>query len=223
MKAQQTSKRTASIFGLGIIALSISGFGTIAAADDAKLPGWNDHDYLISFSGNAVRKNVREKLYVAETAYTDMPDSAGNVALTCVNGALSVAVAFKPVDMKAFVEENHTTRGWSFKLITMKIDGKRQELNKWMYMHSLGVAIPRKKSDRAKIYNAVLRGQNVTLDMDFRDAVDLHLPAPNQGFNEFGGACGMGILKDQPHKLTVEPGDIFLGETVSFNTTDHGQ
>lgn len=207
-----------SIFGLGIIE-----FGAIATADDTKIPGWNDHDYLISFSGNAIQKRVREQLYVAETIYTDVPDSSGNIAMTCVNGSLSVAVAFKPVDMKAFVEENHTTRGWSFKLITMKIDGKRQELHKWMYLHSLGVAIPRKKSDRAKIYNAVLRGQPVTLDMDFRDAVDINLPAPNQAFNEFGGACGMGILKDQPHRLTVEPGDVFLGETVSYNTTDHGE
>lgn len=207
-----------------LVVLAVSGLGLAYTANayPDKVPGWQVHDYLITFSGNVAHKEARERQYIAETVYSDIPDSSGNVAMTCVDGQLSVAVAFKPVDMKKFVEENHRTRGWSFKLITMEIDGERQKLNKWMYLHSLGVAIPRKKSDRAKIYNSIIRGHDVVVDLDFRDAVTLNLPQPNQGFNEFGGACNMGIYKDQEHKTYLEEGDIFLGEVVDFNSTDHG-
>ncbi len=213
MRIRQMAFLTALFLGAGI---------SSSADDTEKLPGWYKYEYLLNFEGNFVKKRDREKLYIAETIYTDIPNSPGNVAMTCVNGKLSVAVAFEPVDMKAFVEENTTTRGWSFKLIPMKIDGKRQELHKWMYLHSLSVAIPRKSSDRAKIYNSVIRGDSVILDMDFKPQIELNLPSPNQAFNEFGSACGMGILKNNPKKIILEPGDVFLGETLNYSTVDHG-
>jgi len=165
---------------------------------------WQHHDYVMEFSGSAVKKKAREKQFLAETIYTNKSDARGNVAITCINEVYTVSVSYKPIDMEDFVVNNRTTKRWRTRKVEMKVNGEVQKMNDWTYLPKIGVFLPRKKSDRAKIYNAAIKGDAISLNMDFKEAFPLILPKPNKAFKEFGGACGMGLNKDKPHKTYIE-------------------
>ena len=181
------------------IALGLTVFGSqIAYADSPESAAtWQAYDYYVSFSGNAVKKKARHQRFLTETLYTDQYDDVGNVAFTCINELLTVSVAYKPIDMKDFIKNHRTSRRWKTRRAEIEIDGKLQKMNDWTYLPKYGIVISRKRSDGAKIYNAAIRGQTVTMDFDFKKPIELILPKPNIDFAEFGGPCGMGKYKNK--------------------------
>jgi len=204
--------RYAKIFGIGCALVGISQYAF--GDDENAIPSWQNHEYVVEFSGSGVKKKARDKQFVAETIFTDQSDMPGNVAMTCINEVFTVAVAYKPLDLKDFIVNHRTSRRWRTRKVEMTIEGELQKMNEWTYLPKFGVAIPRKKSDRAKVYNAAIRGQSILLNMDFRESIKLILPKPNTEFAEFGGACGMGNNKNRPHKVTVDDSGVLVDDAL---------
>ena len=117
----------------------------------------------------------------------------GSVAFMCLNGELMVAVAEEDVPIR------HVGRLWNRPKLRntqarLIINGERQEAKDWSWARRHHIMLPQSKSDRAKIYNAVLRGHKVELDFSrFPEPLALYLPPSDATFRSFGQECGMGV------------------------------
>lgn len=192
-----------------IIVFALFGADQMANANSPESePSWQGYNYYVEFSGSAVKKKARDRKFVTETIYTDLNEQPGNVAFTCINELLTVSVAYKPLDLKDFIKNHRTSRRWKTRMAEVTIDGELQKMNSWTYLPKYGVAISRKRSDGAKLYNAAIRGQSVIFDFDFKKPVELILPKPNMDFAEFGGPCGMGKYKDSPQKIRIDTSNL---------------
>lgn len=204
-------------FYTAIFLLAMLGCGPSAIASDTKVNNWQYHEYAIQFSGNLVKKEAKKKSFAAETIFTNLPDTQGNIAITCVNSLMTVMVAYEAIDMDDFVRNNRTSKHWRTRKIAMKIDGKQQRLHNWTYLPKLGVLLPQKKSDRSKIYNAAIRGQTITVGADFKKSITLNLPKPNTYFAQFGSACGLGNGRSDQGNPTPQQSDVKAKAVATFD------
>ncbi len=186
MKNLTTAKQIffTTIFVLGIIALPAT------AQENVAVNTWESFDMTMHYSGNAYTKKRRATIDEGEIVHTTSDTSSG-LMFSCLEGRLFVAVSWKPQDFRtSFTKTSGRRKG---RKLDMKLDGgEKNTLGYWIYKPSLGAVSSRKRSQAAKLYNAVVRKQKVTLYIESKKPVVLDLPKPNRAFAEFGAACGIG-------------------------------
>ena len=72
------------------------------------------------------------------------------------------------------------------------INGEKVSYNQWTYVPKNKVLLARKQSDTNAIYNAVVKGDEVSIKVSGMKMVKLNLPSKDDAFAEFGGAGNLG-------------------------------
>ena len=178
-----------AIIGTSILMLSTS----LASAQEAGTypeNSWDDFDMSMRYSGSAYTKTQRATIDKGEVIYTTDANQNG-VMFTCLAGRLYVAASVEPRDFRETFLQASSRR--KYKYVDMRLnDGKKIGLGTWIYKPSLDSISSMKRPQAAKLYNAVIRKQKVTLFVSSKKPIMLNLPKPNQTFAEFGAACGLG-------------------------------
>ncbi len=153
---------------------------------------WVSQQYKVMFTGNGIKKDHRYKPYPAEILYTTAFDAPGNVAIHCVNGVMTASVGMEPVDFSEILSDWLSSQRSKSRMPTMKINGERIDAGTWRYVQRFKLLHPGRPHISKKLYNAAIRGETVTLSLDFGNEVTLVLPKPNRDFAHFGAGCGIG-------------------------------
>ena len=163
-------------------------------ADDTSA-SWDRKTLSLAFTGNGVKKSVRNKPFRGEVIYTNATEQSGNVAFVCLRNTLTANVALGPTNYGEVIEEwIHTRRARTWKP-SLTINGEEIKSSMWTYVPKLKLVVPRKKVVAKKLYNAAIRGDEVVFDTDHMKPLTLILPKPNATFADFGAACDMGRKK----------------------------
>ena len=157
--------------------------------------GWTPKTINLSWTGNGVQKEMRGVIQKAEGVYSGSAATPGNVAFTCYAGTFTVNVALDEIDVGTLFIGTPDSSRRKIKRADMKIDGTRIKSSDWIYMPAMKVYMARKRSTAAKLYNAVIRGSEVTLKSGGSDYVPLNLPKVDRAFQNFGSECGLGRNK----------------------------
>ncbi len=178
----------------GIILLVLTTFANIAHAQNAqKKNEWGSFPISISYSGMGFTKEQRDKIDTGELVYTTSTTTSG-LLFSCVNGDLMVAVSLKPQDFTQTF--NKTTRRHKGRNVKMSLnDGAKTDLGTWILKPRLGGLSSLKSWQAARLYNAVVRQQSVTLFVQRQKPVVLDIPKINSVFADFGSECGLGRNK----------------------------
>ncbi len=153
---------------------------------------WKTFDMTMSYSGDGLTKKRRATIDSGEVIHTTSQTTSG-LMFTCLAGYFMVAASMDPQDFRELYKQS-TTRS-KLRHIDMSIDGgEKIPLGLWFYKPKLRTVSSRKRFQAAKLYNAVVRRQNVTLYLSGKKPVVLNLPSPNSIFANFGAGCGIGKL-----------------------------
>ncbi len=189
MKKATGVKRVLSVAALALVVANTIAF---AQDDTTDTNTWESFDMTMHYSGNAYTKKRRATIDKGEVVHTTSDTSSG-LMFSCLEGHFMVGISWKPQDLRAtFGETSKRRKG---KNIDMRLDdSEKKKLGLWIYKPSLGTASSRKRWQAAKLYNAVVRQQKVTLYMDGKKSITLDLPKANRAFANFGAKCGIGKL-----------------------------
>lgn len=152
---------------------------------------WGVFNMAIYYSGDGYSKKRRAKIDKGEAIYSTSTRTNGAM-LSCLEGNFYGALALKPQDLrKSFKKSTVTHR---LRRVYYTLDGgSKKPLGKWIHKPTLDIIASFKRSQAAKIYNAAIRGQKVTIYIEGKKPIALDLPKPNQTFAEFGSECGLGV------------------------------
>jgi len=184
--------RASSVTALALCAAVCSPFS--ANAEEAST-GWQSSNISIAFSGNAIKKDMNGVYLDAEAIYSGTAETEGNVAFTCYNGRYAASVALKPVDLEMVIKDAMDSRRRKIRKLRYTLNGETQKSAEWIYMPALKVYMARKQSTSAKLYNAAVRGDVVTLRDREKEPTELNLPKQDMTFVNFGKSCGLGKKK----------------------------
>lgn len=174
------------MIGFAILALCTQAL----AQEDASANTWTNFDMTMSYSGLGFTKTQRATIDKGEVVHSTSDTSSG-LMFSCLSGHLLVSIALKPQDFRDSFQK--TTGRNKYKHVDMRLDGgERKGLGVWIHKPSLDAVSSRKRSQAAKLYNAVVRRQTIMIYMDGKKPVTLDIPKPNRTFAEFGAECGIG-------------------------------
>ena len=181
--------KTMTFIGITVVSFTALSGSAFAQANQTANT-WAGFNMTMHYSGNAYTKERRATIDTGEVVHTTSDTSSG-LMFSCLEGRFMVGISWKPQDFRAkFGETSKRRRG---KNIDMRLDdGEKKKLGLWVYKPALGTASSRKRWQAAKLYNAVVRQQSVTLYMHGKKSITLDLPKPNKAFAEFGAKCGIG-------------------------------
>ena len=204
-----------------VLSLGLSAFAFISASADSHAvepapTNWQAFNINYSFTGSAVKKDMRGVFMPAESLYSGDSTTPGNVAFTCYAGNFTVNVALEPMDMKDLMRSPHKSNRRKAKRPDIKINGAPIKNADWIYMPTLKVYQARRRSTAAKIYNSVIRQDTVSMRGRGKDFIQLNLPTVDPKFKNFGAECGMGTASK---KAEMEPQET--SEVRVFELRDH--
>lgn len=192
------------ISSIAVTALCLGGINALAvtnASEASRAPSWEQKDLSVKFFGNLVRKKNRNRTFSGEAIFSDNFAVPGNVAFVCINGVFTSNVAITPANFGDVIDNWHKTRRRRLRMPDVYINDKKIEATQWTFLPQLQLILPREKRISAKLYNAAIRGDKVSVGIHTKDKFDLVLPRPNSAFANFGAACGMGNQKTSEGKL----------------------
>lgn len=124
-----------------------------------------------------------------ETIKTNASSLPGNVSFTCTTkGQLSTSIWRGPIvitDTKPVRVRMKDT-----KRVKLFINNEKQKTVRWRYSDKFPAIRPLDVTTQAAIYNAVVRGDKVTMIFRKELPFTLILPKPNEAFAKFGKDCG---------------------------------
>ena len=146
-----------------------------------------DNEVSASDSGWIYRTFEREGAGTVSVVYTADATMPGAM-FTCSEAAgLGVALATRPLDFLEAIEGG-TNRARS-RTVRTTIGDREPITDRWTMLPVYGTVEPRKASTRRALYNAVVRGQSVTLEIDARPDTTITFPEINSSFVEFASTC----------------------------------
>lgn len=112
----------------------------------------------------------------------------------CLGSSFRVSISLTPQNIRKNYRK--ASRSFKGKYVDMKLDdGKKISLGHWAYAPDTKIIRASKHASAAKLYNAAIRQQQVTLYVSGKKPVILNLPKPNAAFADFGAECGIGRNK----------------------------
>ncbi len=195
-------KKSAFILGLVFYVLASPLLPLDARAEGSNHANvWATEFYRMVYRGNAYSDRRKNQNDIGEILYTTS-ETAPGLFFTCLAGKLRVGVGFKPQDLYTALsgtktygvsgEGNFVPDEKMLSYIDMTLDdGPKIGLGRWLYYKDRETAQSRKRVPAAKLYNAVVREQTVTVFAKRKQAL-LDIPRPNAAFADFGAECGLG-------------------------------
>ena len=128
-----------------------------------------------------------------ETLNTQTKDLPGNVSFSCTTkGQLYVSVWRTP--LKITDEKPRRVIRRDTKQVKIYINGVKQKKTRWYYSDGIPAIRPAQGVAQAVLYNAAVRGDEVTLAFRKEPSITLILPKPNEAFAKFGANCGFAAI-----------------------------
>jgi hypothetical protein len=113
--------------------------------------------------------------------------SASQVMLTCPDGDLRSVFALEPVDFAnlnvAGASQQRKVNG------ELYINNEQVDRSSWTYVASRGVAAPRDNKVARKLFNSIVRNDDVAFKVSIKDTVQLDLPPADAQFKRFADGC----------------------------------
>lgn len=129
---------------------------------------------------NAKVESVRYGVFTGDT-------TRPGLMVVCDEGNYTTHLALDPFDFR--VEDNRRTlrvRPVDGRLFS---NGEMVERERWGYRAGVGVATPRFQKTSRKIFNMIIRGDELALQVSGRDRVDIPLPPIDDDFRQFARTC----------------------------------
>ncbi len=165
------------------------------AQDKQSTNQWKNRKSRMVYSGSGFSRKRRDTIDAVDTIYTTSATTNG-LMFSCIGNYFTVTASVEPQNFQA--NFNKSTKRRRNRYLDYKIDdGDKMALGVWTYLSSLSALSSQKRSQAAKLYNAVIRRQKVTLYIMGKKPIVLDLPKPNRAFAEFGSACGLGTLAEK--------------------------
>lgn len=158
----------------------------LAGAAHAQDTGWTERDFGIDRNGGLVEAESAEAQSVLEGVYAD--NGNGGIMFFCQNGELGVTVASKPFDFNGSLETSKRKRTYD---VSVMLNGETGATSAWAYMPTSGLLRSGDYTTKAQLFNAVVRGDAVTLTSDKMEDVVLPLPPMDDTFRQFARDCGL--------------------------------
>ncbi|PHR94454.1 MAG: hypothetical protein COA69_02340 [Robiginitomaculum sp.] len=154
---------------------------------------WTAADTSLANTGESFTAN-REDLSVAgELVYTTNNTEPG-MLFSCQNNKLRAAISLTPQNWEEAMQKS--SRRSKTRDVKMTLDGgETVSLGKFVFKPTLQTLTARNRKQAVRLYNAAIKGQDITISMAAKNSVTISLPKPNQMFADFGGQCGIGKYK----------------------------
>lgn len=183
------------------VPISLLASSTAYANEPADINRWASATYSMQYKGEAFSDRRKNAIDTGEILYTTSETNPG-LLFTCLAGKFRVAVSLKPQNMATAFSSTKTygvSGNGSFvpaekmlSYVDMTLDdGPKIGLGRWLYFKDREAAKSRKRVPAAKLYNAIVKNQTITIHTKRKQAL-LDLPRPNAAFADFGAACGLG-------------------------------
>ena len=178
--------------------------GSPAGAKTPDTPNtWVHQMARVQYTGDAISDRRKSKIDHGDILFTTSNVSHG-LLLSCLEGKFRASIALEPKDLRAIFQNTSFSglryhgkfipTNQSLTFIDMRLDkGQKIPLGRWFFDKTNNSVQSRKRKAAAKLYNAVVRGQTVTVLTEGHLPFTLELPKPNQAFANFGAKCGLGI------------------------------
>lgn len=152
--------------------------------------------------GRGYSDRRRANKEIGETLFTSSTTEPG-IFFSCLDKKFRVGIVYEAQGMfEAF--ENMEIYGVSgnggfvptlnsLAHVSARFDGQAQEaLGEWLYFKAGSTALSRDNMGAAKLYNAIVRGQNIQVTIRANNVVSLVFPEISNNFADFGAECGIG-------------------------------
>lgn len=117
------------------------------------------------------------------------------ITFTCVNTKLRVAISAENNEADKITSSFNEARGKRMRKVDLMIDGELVPTKKWLNASRNQIFVTPDRASSAKIYNAALKQQPISIQSKYLEKTDLSFPALNEDFTKFGAGCGLGTLK----------------------------
>lgn len=124
--------------------------------------------------------------YTGDSVMTTQEEGPG-IFFYCLAGVFNVAVSSEPVDFEKLVSK--TTQRTRTVSGHMSINGEVVHTGEWEWMQNLRIFRAEDYTSKAKLFNAVVRGDRVSIDFDTVFVVPVSLPPVNDDFKAFAKSC----------------------------------
>lgn len=125
--------------------------------------------------------------YYGSMVFTSSTEQLGIVFTCSERHGLGASVGLQPMDFSKIFE---TSSGRARRrTVEARFDGGEADNSTWIQLPSLGTIEPRESRMRRKIYNAVLKGETLSLNLDARDPVTITFPPVDESFTRWALEC----------------------------------
>ncbi|NHK28150.1 hypothetical protein FF098_009570 [Parvularcula flava] len=172
--------------------LSICVVALVAAAGftmpaQAQSSGWQEYDFSISADGAWLDSDDPDGKYAVNGVYAAAAEG-GSAMFYCVDEELAVFVSTEPFDFVNDMRQSNRKV-----TITVRLSADEEEVNRsdWRYFPSVKLAQPAKYTTIAKLYNAVVKQEAMSMSSSRFSDVSITLPPVDSTFAAFSRDCGM--------------------------------
>lgn len=159
--------------------------------------GWSQTGVWKLLYGSGVQRDVRDRWLWIEMLYSQNGNGPGAVGFICYNGAFTVRVADGPGLMPELIAQEVTdvydAKGNPRRTFrpSIHVAGERAPRQKWIENFDDTLVMPTEQKHANQLYNAAVRGQDVTFERKGKFSATLALPPVDRAFRDFGKGCGM--------------------------------
>lgn len=179
---------------ISLVALSSLTLASPAISQDATesmaSSDWTRTNYVVAVSDS---QGINVEQVVAQNMSEDGSPLAGSLGFACTNNKLFVMLSYDDVDMSSAIEAAWKEDRAKPRAGTLYVDGTSGDRSGFMDMRDSKVYMSMTPGDRRTLYNGVIRGQDLSTRIR-GNRQDLHVPAVNDDFRQFGAECGLGTL-----------------------------
>jgi len=184
-----------AIFYASVMALSTISFSAQAREAIVSSNMWQKIDLAAHYNKNGFSKEQIARFGNNEIIYTSRTDKPG-LMFYCLSGKFRVASALAAIDWSEAYTKS--TKRIKLRSVDISLDsGEKIRTELWTYKPALKIITARNRKQAAQLYNAVIKGQDITVFMSTKNPVALSYPKPNSVFANFGAKCGIGNNKPE--------------------------
>jgi hypothetical protein len=179
-------------FILPLLAATLTTPAFAAQADMSEDAAWSRSTDTITEIRNRTIDPVDVEMVIAQAQTVDGNPDAGSLGFLCLQGDLMVAVSYDDVDMSESMNSLWSRLNLRKKGGFLTIDGEQGDYHPFAQARGEKMFLVQRESDKAKIYNGVLRQSDMSLRINAKDYA-IKVAAPNDNFRQFGESCGLGL------------------------------